>query len=292
MENLLIHEWFAKTARQHPDRLALQGKGAATTFRELEEQSCIIQRALSAIGVQKGDVVALATEDRSFLIPAILGVLKQGGIFAPISPSVPDERLQTMLHLIQPKVVVGESAEIGRLRQLVSGFGGAGLLVDKTTLITYDEAGKDVCSPGWDGDDCCYIFFTSGSTGQPKPIAGRIKAVDHFIRWEIEECGIAFGSRTSQLISPTFDAFLRDIFVPLCSGGTICLPPMVEGSFDANRLCAWIEEEKVNVIHCVPTLLRSLLNAASKRTIAIGHASFCLRRSSDPRGCRAMVPVL
>ena len=266
MENLLIHEWFANVARQHPDRLALQGKGTAATFRELEEQSCIIQRALSAMGVRKGDVVALATDDRSFLIPAILGVLKQGGIFAPISPSFPDERLQTMLHLIQPRVVVGESGRIGRLRQLLSGFGGAGLLVDKTTLTTHGEAGDPVYSPGWGGDDCCYIFFTSGSTGQPKPIAGRIKAVDHFIRWEIEECEIAAGSRTSQLISPTFDAFLRDIFVPLCSGGTICLPPMLEGSIDANTLCAWLEEEKVNVIHCVPTLLRSLLNAAGKKT--------------------------
>jgi amino acid adenylation domain-containing protein len=267
MENILIHEWFANTARQHPDRLALRGKGVTATFRELEEQSCIIQRALFAIGVQKGDVVALATEDRSFLIPAILGVLKQGGIFVPISPSYPDERLQAMLHLIQPRVVVGESAEVGRLQQLLSGFGGASLLTDKTTLVTYNEAGEDVYSPGWDGDDCCYIFFTSGSTGQPKPIAGRIKAVDHFIRWEIEDCEIAFGSKTSQLISPTFDAFLRDIFVPLCSGGTICLPPMAENSVDASILCAWIEEEEINVIHCVPTLLRALLNAAGKRTL-------------------------
>ncbi len=266
MENLLIHEWFARIARQHPDRPALQNRGSVTTFRELEEQSCIIQRALSAIGVRKGDVVALATEDRSFLVPAILGVLRQGGIFAPLSPLFPDERLQTMLHLIHPKVVVGESAEVGRLRQLLSGVGSGSLLVDKTTLSTYDEAREDVYSPDWDGDDCCYIFFTSGSTGQPKPIAGRIKAVDHFIRWEIEQCEIATGSRTSQLITPTFDAFLRDIFVPLCSGGTICLPPMVE-SVDANILCAWIEEEKVNVIHCVPTLLRALLNAASKRTL-------------------------
>ena len=125
MENLLIHEWFAKTARQHPDRLALQSKEATTTFRELEEQSCIIQRALSAIGVQKGDIVALATGDRSFLIPAILGVLKQGGIFAPIHPFSPDERLQTMLHLIQPKVVVGEPTEIERLRQPLSEYCGA-----------------------------------------------------------------------------------------------------------------------------------------------------------------------
>jgi amino acid adenylation domain-containing protein len=266
MENILIHEWFANSVRQHPDRLALKGKGTTATFRELEEQSCNIQRALSAIGVRKGDVVALVTEDRSFLIPAILGVLKHGGIFAPMSPFSPDLRLQTMLHLIQPRVVVGEAAETGRLRQLLSGFGSLSLLVDKTTLNTYDGAGEDVYSPDWDGDDCCYIFFTSGSTGQPKPIAGRIKAVDHFIRWEIEECEIAFGSRTSQLISPTFDACLRDIFVPLCSGGTICLPPMAESGVDANSLCTWIEEEEVNVIHCVPTLLRSLLNTAGKRT--------------------------
>jgi amino acid adenylation domain-containing protein len=272
MEHILIHEWVARTAREHPDRLALQSKEATATFRELEEQSCIIQRALSAIGVQKGDIVALATEDRAFLVPAILGVLKQGGIFAPIHPFSPDERLQTMLQMIQPKVVVRESTQSERLRQLLSEQYGACLFMDKTALIAHGEAGQDVCSAGWDGDDCCYIFFTSGSTGQPKPIAGRMKAVDHFIRWEIEECEIAFGAKTSQLISPTFDAFVRDIFVPLCSGGTICLPPMHEGSFDANSLCAWIEEEEINVIHCVPTLLRSLLNAASKRTFqAVTH---------------------
>jgi len=157
MENLLIHEWFANVARQHPARLALQGKGTAATFRELEEQSCIIQRALSAMGVRKGDVVALATDDRSFLIPAILGVLKQGGIFVPVSPSFPDERLQTMLHLVQPKVVAGESAEIGRLRQLVSGFGGAGLLVGG---VPVDEAASEAL--GEVGKDGGSLFFEGG----------------------------------------------------------------------------------------------------------------------------------
>src|SRR5207245_1792403 len=39
-------------------------------------------------------------------------------------------------------------------------------------------------------DDMCYIYFTSGSTGRPKGIAGRLKGVDHFIRWEIETLGV------------------------------------------------------------------------------------------------------
>src|SRR4029079_9462986 len=33
-------------------------------------------------------------------------------------------------------------------------------------------------------DDLCYIYFTSGTTGTPKAIAGRLKGIDHFIRWE------------------------------------------------------------------------------------------------------------
>jgi non-ribosomal peptide synthetase component F len=72
-----------------------------------------------------------------------------------------------------------------------------------------------------DPDDFCYVYFTSGSSGKPKGIAGRLRAIDHFIRWEIKTLELGPGTRVSQLINPSFDAFLRDIFVPLCSVGTI-----------------------------------------------------------------------
>ena len=109
-------------------------------------------------------------------------------------------------------------------------------------------------------DDMCYLYFTSGSTGKPKGIAGRLKAISHFINWEITTFNIKELSRCSQLITPVFDAFLRDIFVPLCSGGVVCVPKDVDTILDAKKLIEWIDNQQINLIHCVPSLFRSILN--------------------------------
>jgi amino acid adenylation domain-containing protein len=108
-------------------------------------------------------------------------------------------------------------------------------------------------------DDLCYVYFTSGSTGRPKGIAGRLKAIDHFVRWEIATLGLEPGVRVSQLTTPSFDASLRDFFTPLAAGGTVCVPP-ADIVLDAEQLVAWIDAQQINLVHCVPSVFRSLLN--------------------------------
>jgi amino acid adenylation domain-containing protein len=111
-----------------------------------------------------------------------------------------------------------------------------------------------------DGDDACSIYFTSGSTGKPKAILGRLKGIDHFARWEAKALGIGEGTRVSQLASPCFDGFLKDVFVPLCAGGVVCAPESRKVVLEPGRLIDWVDVEGVEVLHCVPSVLRSLLN--------------------------------
>ena len=66
--------------------------------------------------------------------------------------------------------------------------------------------------------------------------------------------------RVSQLTTPAFDAVLRDIFVPLIAGGTICIPPGRDTILDIKKLIDWIDIEGINVIHCVPSLFRAIVN--------------------------------
>ena len=108
-------------------------------------------------------------------------------------------------------------------------------------------------------DDPCYLYFTSGSTGKPKAILGRTVGLAHFIQWEIDSFGAAAFARVSQFTVPTFDAYLRDIFAPLCAGGTICIPPS-RSVFEPAALADWIERAGITLIHCVPTVFRLLLN--------------------------------
>ncbi len=85
--------------------------------------------------------------------------------------------------------------------------------------------------------------------------------MDHYIRWETEALGVEPGWRCSHLTSPAFDAMLRDIFLPLCSGGTICVPPPAS-ALDAHQLSKWIDAEKISLVHCVPAVFRGLARVA------------------------------
>jgi amino acid adenylation domain-containing protein len=111
-----------------------------------------------------------------------------------------------------------------------------------------------------DADDMAYIYFTSGSTGQPKAIAGRLQGIDHFIRWEQEALGVGEGVRVSRLQPISFDASLRDMFLALCSGGVTVGPAPRDTVLEARKLVEWLEEHEINVIHCVPSLFRSIVN--------------------------------
>jgi long-chain acyl-CoA synthetase len=85
------------TARERPDHPALLFKGARLSYRALEQLSDTFAAALVAIGVQKGDRVALLMPNCPQAIVAQLGAWKAGAIVAPINPLYTEHELQTLL---------------------------------------------------------------------------------------------------------------------------------------------------------------------------------------------------
>jgi acyl-coenzyme A synthetase/AMP-(fatty) acid ligase/acyl carrier protein len=89
----------------------------------------------------------------------------------------------------------------------------------------------------------------------PKGVLGSYKGLSHFLNWQRDAFGIGPNDRVAQLTSLSFDPLLRDVFLPLTSGGTLCIPE--EG--DQQEPLAWLARERVTVVHTVPTLLQSWL---------------------------------
>jgi amino acid adenylation domain-containing protein len=269
-----IKEVFRRSAESFETKTAIEHLQLEVSYQELAERSNNLANFLLSCGASKGSIVVILIENPVEVITAILGVLKASCVFVPLDPGTPNKRLEALIAEISPGWFVIESTFFGRICSVVSaGAAKPGVIcVDGGDIshswhdtVTYVSGYKDYShteEPAVDLDpnDMCYIYFTSGSTGRPKGIMGRLKGIDHFIRWEIKTLQIEPGTRVSHLTTPAFDASLRDIFVPLCSGGTICIPDERTDILDARKLINWIEGQKINLIHCVPSLFRLIVN--------------------------------
>jgi amino acid adenylation domain-containing protein len=210
-------------------------------------------------------------------VVTVLGVLKADAIFMPLNIRYPNHRMEAILRKTEPSMLVsdrGLSADLSdRMKVLGLPFdliqpdnideklyfwANMDVYPEGLTAVR-DRLGENHCSED-EVKDACYIMTTSGSTGEPKVILGCHKGLCHFIRWEVNEFKLTERVRVSFLSPATFDVSLRDMFVPLVSGGTLCIPE--EGTKqDPTALYQWFVVNRITLTHIVPTLFRLLTHA-------------------------------
>ena len=119
-------------------------------------------------------------------------------------------------------------------------------------------------------EDAAYIFFTSGTTGIPKGVRGCHKGLSQFIAWQRSTFDVRPDDRCAQLTSPSFEVILRDVFLPLVSGATLCLPDETADTASGDMV-SWMDREGITIFHAVPTLgqawLGTMANGARPRKL-------------------------
>jgi amino acid adenylation domain-containing protein len=256
LRNLFVHEWFRQIAEKNGHAIAIECGEMRVCYAELLKESLAWASRLSRLPQERENVVCICTEECSLVVAAMLATLQAGYAFCFLDPALPNARLTLILKDANPRCVITSSEWSNRVEVLRAV---SECHFEVLTRESLDRNSKDCPEIERKPDDLCYLFYTSGSSGTPKAIAGRLKAIDHYIRWEIEALRIAAPVRVSQLIAHSFDACLRDIFLALCSGGTMCVPPDRETVMNGEQLADWLDKAQVEVVHCVPTLFRALL---------------------------------
>ncbi|MEL7006071.1 MAG: non-ribosomal peptide synthetase, partial [Bacteroidota bacterium] len=203
-------------------------------------------------------------------------MFEAGGIFMPLEPDYPEKRLDYLLVTVKPEVVIATASsfevlmsKVGRMDyaqylkyvliiqedlSLELAEVSAGELKGQTTKLASDYGPVPVEVTG---EDSNYLLYTSGSTGFPKIIEGRHVSLSHFIHWEVSTFSLNKKSHVSQLVPISFDVSLRDIFVPLLCGGTLCIPDK-SIKLKPKELIDWLGEQSLSLIHTVPSLFRLL----------------------------------
>jgi amino acid adenylation domain-containing protein len=294
MNKKIIHTVVEHIAATYPDKIAIRKDNCTISYRDLNNGANQLTRLLKDLGVVKGSIVGVLASPGIPLVQTVLSVFKNGSIYLPVDTSQAEERIVQIFSDCAPKVIVVDAENEADVKSLISKHGFAVEYVvvwnngksavyinegrkfknENRNIAFYAGSNTELVS---EPDDSNYIFYTSGSTGVAKAILGCNKGLGHFINWEIEEFKLDKNCAVSFLSQFTFDASLRDIFIPLCTGGTLCIPsPDVKGNII--QLLEWIEENKITLIHCVPSIFRLVvkeLESFDGRNIA-QHLKFIL----------------
>lgn len=263
----VLHQIYAVTQR-NPEKRAIEYGTVHLTYAQLTAGAKRIAGFLSQHGTASKNVMIFMGKG-PVLIQSIMGVIHNGGIFIPLDPHFPVNRLHNMIDFIQSDWIITRSDLLPKLNTILTQVGKRKhvLLIDEVPPTeTYShldmfhlEQTEKTTLPELQESKNCYIYFTSGSTGKPKGIVGRSRSLAHFIQWEIKEFGVDATFKVSQFTSPSFDVFLRDIFVPLCAGGTLCIPETDEIILNPRKMLEWLEERQIMLAHMVPSLFKVLV---------------------------------
>jgi amino acid adenylation domain-containing protein len=251
-----ISDWATRT----PTQPAIVQADRSWTYQELVIAAEQIAKSLQAAQLEIGDAVAVSG-DRSFgLIASMLGVLISGGVLVNIIPTLPIARQQLILSTTQAKYLLA-AGELPLITDLRSDRIQVFDIHPDTAEITTDRAIPDhLTTPLLPVpiDAAAYIFFTSGTTGVPKGVLGTHQGLAHFLTWQRETFSVTPADRAAQLTGLSFDVVLRDIFLPLTSGATLCLPAVTD-DLTAGKVLPWLERHQITLLHTVPAIIQSWL---------------------------------
>ncbi|MCF6403560.1 amino acid adenylation domain-containing protein [Chitinophaga filiformis] len=297
----LIHTVFEDIAERYPTKTAVEEDNYSITYQQLNKQGNRIAHLILSLNISSGTNVAVILPSGVHLVSALLGCLKAGVVYLPLSRNtgIP---AQNIFHQTNPGFIITESDHQPALEAMLSQSGGTmppllvfpssmhgllkGLDLQDIGVITAEEEPAMLWE--WDGgryvrtdvslDDQqftdpglaidkqsdAYIFFTSGSTGISKGIIGSYKSLAHYIHWHRGAFNVNDGTRVSQLAPVTFDASLKDILVAITAGATLHVPGagLKEQS---DLLAAWLHEKDITLLQTVPSIFRLITKSLKER---------------------------
>ena len=278
MDQEFVYQQFEFQVKKNPEKMAIDYGVGTLSYNELNRHANGLSHLLRHLEVSKEQVVGVLLSEQVLQVIAIMGVFKSSGIYLPLDIGFSSHRMQQVFDQCAPTVLVADENYQYEAENLMLSHGNEGNMLvlihgqlpelSWSVRAVADGQLKEIpfelteqpdhnLAPAMSGTDGCYIYFTSGSTGVPKAIFGNHRGIRHFIDWEIAEFKVTNKDHTTQFAAVVFDAFQRDVFVPLCSGATLCIPPK-DVKENILHLISWIEEKEISLIHCVPSLFKAI----------------------------------
>jgi long-chain acyl-CoA synthetase len=263
------------SAGANADRVALRLGDAATTYRELDDDSARLAGLLRDRGIQPGEPVGMMLPNTPEFAQVYYGVLRAGGVVVPMNP---------LLKAREVAYYLGDSG--ARLLFAWHGFAdeaSAGAKQAGADAVVVDPApfGEVLASArpdrevaGRREDDAAVILFTSGTTGQPKGAElthANLARNTEVVRTDLEQLtadDVIFGGL------PLFHSFGQTctLNAAVASGACLTLLPR----FDPTRALQIMADHRVTVFAAVPTMYSALLHHPDRAAYDTSALRLCI----------------
>jgi amino acid adenylation domain-containing protein/non-ribosomal peptide synthase protein (TIGR01720 family) len=247
-----VQEKFEAEAARRPDAIAVGSEAGQLSYAELNRRVNQLAWHLRRLEVRPEVRVATFLERGPELIVALLGVLKAGGVYLPLDPTYPDERLAYMLADAEVRILL----TVGKL---------GGRLESSGTRICLDTEWEHVSAERENNPKClvkprnlAYQIYTSGSTGRPKGVLIEHRGLINHLRAKVEDLGIGEDDVVAQNAPSSFDISIWQILTPLIEGSRV---EVIEDELahEGGRQLDYAEAKGVTVMETVPALLVNMV---------------------------------
>lgn len=215
---LTIPTLFEAQAQQTPEALALIFGPQRLTYAELNARVNQLTHHLQTRGITTGKPVAVCMERSLEAIVALLAIFKAGGVYVPLDPTYPAERLAYIMHDARVQLLLTQADLYDNLpHQNIPT-----VCVDEVEEMMAQTVADELLRPLTPSQPA-YVIYTSGSTGLPKGVVISHAAIAQHCR-HIQTCyQLTPQDRVLQFASLNFDASLEQILPPLISGAGVVL---------------------------------------------------------------------
>lgn len=262
-----------RSARLHPDKIALVCGPRRLSYRELDEASSQVAAALRASSVKRGDRIVIFLENSVAAVLSIFGILKAGATIVPIGRTVKADKLAHIINDCAPVAIIADERAAAIVNDAVarcpavqsvvvvgdpSGIRPrAGLsVVSFDACLAHHPPGTIASIPVGIDLDVAALIYTSGSSGRPKGvilshanILSATKSIDGYLQNTEDDVIL-------NVLPLSFDYGLYQVFLAFNSSARL----IVERTFlYPSVLLELIVREGVTALPVVPTLAALLV---------------------------------
>ena len=246
------------------------GATAAYSFWDIQQRANRLSNALAALGVRRGDRVAIVLPQRPETAIAYMAIFQMGAVALPLSHLFGPEALEYRMQHAGASVAIVKPgtlpslwairARLGQLREVI-GVGGASEAGVRSWEALLEQASRDFACVDTAADDPALIIYTSGTTGAPKgaleaqrSILGNIPGFVHSHDF--------FPQPGDMFWSPADWAWAGGLFDALLPSWYFGVPVLgYRGRFDAERAYHLLDRYGVRNAFLFPTALKLMMKA-------------------------------